>query len=68
MVMTYSLERDVTMTPGHEVSVGEYNFKFDKVETGIRGLNFIADKGFFTVTKGQKTIAELTPEKKVFLQ
>ena len=66
MVMTYSLERDVTMTPGHEVSVGEYNFKFDKVETGIRGPNFIADKGFFTVTKGQKTIAELTPEKRKY--
>lgn len=66
MVMTYSLERDVTMTPGHEVSVGEYNFKFDKVETGIRGPNFIADKGFFTVTKGQKTVAELTPEKRKY--
>lgn len=66
MVMTYSLERDVTMTPGHEVSVGAYNFKFDKVETGIRGPNFIADKGFFTVLKDGKAIAELTPEKRKY--
>lgn len=66
MVMTYSLERDVTMTPGHEVTVGDYTFKFDKVETGIRGPNFIADKGFFTVTKNNKTVAQLTPEKRKY--
>ena len=66
MVMTYSLERDVTMTPGHEVTVGDYTFKFDKVETGIRGPNFIADKGFFTVTKDNKTVAQLTPEKRKY--
>lgn len=33
MVMTYSLERDVTMTPGHEVNVGSYDFKFEDVQT-----------------------------------
>ena len=66
MVMSYSLERDVTMTPGHSVSVGEYTFKFNDVKTGIRGPNYIADEGSFTVFKGDKQVAELFPQKRKY--
>lgn len=66
MVMTFALERDVTMKPGQQVVVGDYTFKFDKVETGIRGPNYLADKGFFTVLKDGKKVAELSPEKRKY--
>lgn len=66
MVMTYALERDVTMTPGHEVSVGEYVFKFNDVKTGIRGPNFLADEGQFTVYQNGKEVAQLSPQKRKY--
>lgn len=66
MVMTYALERDVTMTPGHDVSVGEYVFKFNDVKTGIRGPNFLADEGQFTVYKNGKEVAQLSPQKRKY--
>lgn len=66
MVMTYALERDVTMTPGHEVSVGEYVFKFNDVKTGIRGPNFLADEGQFSVFKNGEEVAQLSPQKRKY--
>lgn len=66
MVMTYSLERDVTMTPGHEVNVGSYDFKFEDVKRGIRGPNYIADEGVFKVTENGKEVAVLTPQKRKY--
>ena len=66
MVMTYSLERDVTMTPGHEVNVGSYDFKFEDVKRGIRGPNYIADEGVFKVTENGKEVASLTPQKRKY--
>ncbi len=66
MVMTYSLERDVTMTPNNEVTVGDYTFKFKDVQTGVRGPNFIADVGTFDVLKDGKQIAVLHPEKRKY--
>lgn len=66
MVMTYALERDVTMTPGNEVTVGDYTFKFKDVKTGIRGPNYFADEGVFDVVKNDKVIAVLTPQKRKY--
>ncbi len=64
MVMAYSLERDVTMTPGNEVTVGDYTFKFVDVMPGVRGPNYIADVGTFDVYKGTREVAVLHPEKR----
>ncbi len=64
MVMAYSLERDVTMTPGNEVTVGDYTFKFVDVKPGVRGPNYIADVGTFDVYKGTREVAVLHPEKR----
>lgn len=66
MVMTYALERDVTMTPGNEVAVGDYTFKFKDVKTGIRGPNYLADEGVFDVVKNDKVVAVLTPQKRKY--
>lgn len=66
MVMSYALERDVTMTPGNEISVGEYTFKFESVKEGIKGPNFIADEGTFNVFKDGKQITTLHPQKRKY--
>ncbi len=66
MVMTYSLERDVTMTPGNEITVGDYTYKFAEVQPGVRGPNYIADVGTFNVFKGDKQVAVLYPEKRKY--
>ncbi|MCD8340362.1 MAG: heme lyase CcmF/NrfE family subunit [Burkholderiales bacterium] len=66
MVMAYSLERDVTMTPGNEVAVGDYTFKFINVDPGVRGPNYIADVGTFDVYKGSREVAVLHPEKRKY--
>lgn len=66
MVMSYQLERDVTMTPGNEVSVGEYTFKFNDVKSGVRGPNYIADQGQFDLFKGNDLLTQLKPEKRKY--
>jgi cytochrome c-type biogenesis protein CcmF len=66
MVMTFQTDRDVTMTPGHEVTVSDYTFKFIGVKSGIRGPNYLADQGTFEVTKDGKFIATLNPEKRKY--
>lgn len=66
MVMTYALERDVTMTPGNEISVGDYTFKFKEVKTGIRGPNYLADEGVFEVVKNDKVVTVLKPQKRKY--
>ena len=66
MVMTYQLERDVTMVPGQEVSVGAYKFKFIDVKPGIRGPNFVADEGTFEVYKNGEQISTLHPQKRKY--
>ena len=54
------------MTPGHEVNVGSYDFKFEDVKRGIRGPNYIADEGVFKVTENGKEVATLTPQKRKY--
>ena len=66
MVMTYQLERDVTMVPGQEVSVGSYTFKFTDVKVGVRGPNYIADEGTFDVYKEGEKVTTLTPQKRKY--
>lgn len=54
------------MTPGNEISVGEYTFKFESVKEGIKGPNFIADEGTFNVFKDGKQITTLHPQKRKY--
>jgi cytochrome c-type biogenesis protein CcmF len=61
----YSVERDVQMAPGETVEVGSYQFSF----LGLKqrsGPNYRATIGEFKVTKGQRTIALLEPEKRIY--
>jgi len=65
MVKGYETERDVRMEFGDTVDAGGYVFRFEGVNA-IKGPNYVAARGHFTVSKDGKHVAELTPEKRQY--
>jgi cytochrome c-type biogenesis protein CcmF len=65
MVMTYEIKRDVELAPGQSVELGEHTFTFHGVRPAA-GPNYEAVQGLVTVSKGDRVVAELLPEKRVY--
>jgi cytochrome c-type biogenesis protein CcmF len=65
LVKGYETERDVRMAPGDTVTAGSYTFRFDGV-TESEGPNYQAMKGRVIVSKDDKTVAQLYPEKRQY--
>ncbi|HKB60726.1 MAG TPA: heme lyase CcmF/NrfE family subunit [Gallionellaceae bacterium] len=65
LVKGYETERDVRMNPEDTVAVAGYTFRFDGVRQ-VRGPNYTAQQGRLVVLKGDKTVAQLYPEKRDF--
>jgi cytochrome c-type biogenesis protein CcmF len=65
MVMTYEIKRDVELAPGQSVALGSHTFTFQGVRPA-NGPNYEAVQGLVTVTKGERVVAELKPEKRVY--
>ena len=63
VVKGYATERDVRMNIGDTVDAGGYMFRFDGVRD-VRGPNYMAAEGHFTVTKDGKPVTELSPQKR----
>jgi cytochrome c-type biogenesis protein CcmF len=59
----YSLEKDVRMAPGDTVEVGAYTFRFEGV-TNVEGPNYTASEGRVIVTRGDRQVALLDPQKR----
>ena len=53
------------MRPGEDVTVAGYNLRFDGA-TAIRGPNYTAVRGQFTVRKNGEIVTVLTPEKRKY--
>lgn len=64
-VNTYSVETDIRMAPGEVHQLGDYEFTFAGV-TQKRELNYQANEGAFTVTKGGEKVVELKPQKRIY--
>jgi cytochrome c-type biogenesis protein CcmF len=65
MVKTYEVERDVKMNPGDTTTVLGYTFRFE----GVRqqpGPNYQAWQGLVPVTRGDKVVTTLHPEKRIY--
>ncbi len=65
MVKTYETERDVKMGPGDSTEIAGYRFKM----TGLRevpGPNYAAMQGTIEVSQGDRVIATLLPEKRIY--
>ena len=61
----YSVQRDLRMTPGDRVMLGDYQFRFDGV--GARdGPNYHSDYGSVTVYQDGHQMTVLHPEKRLY--
>ena len=65
LVNGYQSERDVRMYEGETVTVAGYTFTFNGVET-VRGPNYTADRGDFTLSVNGRELQHLYPEKRKY--
>jgi cytochrome c-type biogenesis protein CcmF len=61
----YSEEKIVKLAPGEKVELGGYAFKFEGVKE-VPGPNYRAREGMFQAYQGDRLIAELKPQKRVY--
>jgi cytochrome c-type biogenesis protein CcmF len=66
ITQSFSIERDVRMAFGQPLQLGEYEFTLHEVR-GFDGPNYHSDTGYVTVTKNGQLVAELYPEKRLYL-
>ena len=64
-VSSFGAERDVRVAPGGSETLGRYEFKLVEVR-GERGPNYDADVGTVAVQEDGRTIAILSPEKRIY--
>ena len=62
----YSDERDLKMAPGDSLEMAGYRFQFDGAQH-YEGPNYISDKGSVRVFEGEREIALLHPEKRLYV-
>ena len=65
LVSQQSDERDLRLAPGESLELGGYRFVFEGAEH-FEGPNFTSDKGTIRVFDGEKRIATLHPEKRLY--
>ncbi|WP_028081517.1 heme lyase CcmF/NrfE family subunit [Solimonas soli] len=64
-VSLYSVEKDVRLGPGQAATLSGYDFLFQGTEPR-RGPNYDADHGTVEVRRDGRTVATLTPEKRLY--
>ncbi|MGQ0697550.1 MAG: heme lyase CcmF/NrfE family subunit [Panacagrimonas sp.] len=62
---TFSVEKDVRLSPGASADIGRYAFRFDGV-THVEGPNFKSDTGSVVIERNGREIARLAPEKRLY--
>ena len=65
LVSQHSSERDLRLAPGESLELGGYTFVFEGA-AHFDGPNFTSDKGTIRVFDGDKQIAVLHPEKRLY--
>jgi cytochrome c-type biogenesis protein CcmF len=65
LVKAYETEKDVTMEAGETATLAGYTFRLDGV-AAQPGPNYRADRATLTVTSGSRTVATLTPERRLY--
>jgi cytochrome c-type biogenesis protein CcmF len=64
-VTQFDVEKDVRMSPGQSIEMAGYTFRFDGVRS-VQGPNYHADQGSIIVSRGEREIAQLKPEKRTY--
>ena len=65
LVRGYEVEKDVRMSPGDTVTAGGYQFRLDRLDQ-VQGPNYDATRGVISVTRNERPVATLHPEKRFF--
>ncbi len=65
MVKTYEIERDLKMQVGDTTEMGGYTFAFRGVRD-LNGPNYVAAQGLVEVSRGDRVVARLKPEKRIY--
>lgn len=65
LVSNYEQERDVRMSPGDAITVGDYRFVFDS-HRQLTGPNYLADVGQFSVFANTQLVTRLHPQKRIY--
>jgi cytochrome c-type biogenesis protein CcmF len=65
MVKTYETERDVKMGPDASTEIAGYHFRMLSLRD-VQGPNYTAARGEIEVSRGNKVIATLSPEKRIY--
>lgn len=60
-----SIEKDVRLDLSETATLGAYTFRFDGVKH-TEGPNFVADQGTITVTRDDKVVAVMHPQKRQY--
>ena len=63
---SWKSESILSMRPGDHTTIAGYTVTFNRAET-VRGPNYLAQRGDFTVTEGGETVARMTPEKRAYV-
>ncbi len=63
---TYSVERDTSMRPGDVVELNGFEFELLRIEP-VTGPNWRGDQAAVAVTRGERDVTTLTPQKRVYL-
>lgn len=66
MTSAYSVEKDVKMSPGTSYAIEDYTFLFDGVRNTV-GPNYRSQTGDVIVSRGDRQVATLNPEKRIYL-
>jgi cytochrome c-type biogenesis protein CcmF len=64
-VQSFTLERDVALSPGESARVGGYDFRFSGVRP-VEGPNYSAMSGTLIVSEHGAPVAEMRPEKRQY--
>ncbi|MCP4408389.1 MAG: heme lyase CcmF/NrfE family subunit [Gammaproteobacteria bacterium] len=65
-VSSYGIEKDLRMSPGQSVQLAGYQFLFEGV-TEQPGPNYRSNTGSFRISKDDREISVLHPEKRIYL-
>jgi cytochrome c-type biogenesis protein CcmF len=65
VVTAWRVEEVQLIHPGDRIEIAGYDLKFEGVDR-IKGQNFIADRGHFTVTHAGQLVTTMKPEKRWF--
>ncbi len=66
VVTQFDVEKDVRMSPGQEIQLNDYLFRFDGT-VNRKGPNYHAQRGTIRVFREGKEVAVLHPEKRTYL-